>query len=102
VLSYASTGATTIWNRVYASDTVLLADGLEIRTVSVPDDLVRQTLANSGIRDNTGVNVVAIDFAGHIQTDPDPDDPIPAGAELVLIGDEAAFVKFHQTYQNYS
>lgn len=102
VLSYASTGATTIWNRVYASDTVLLADGLEIRTVSVPDDLVRKTLANSGIRDSTGVNVVAIDFAGHIQTDPDPDDPIPAGAELVLIGDEAAFVKFHKTYQNYS
>jgi voltage-gated potassium channel len=102
VLSYASTGATTIWNRVYASDTVLLADGLEIRTVSVPDDLVRQTLANSGIRDNTGVNVVAIDFAGHIQTDPNPDDPIPAGAELVLIGDEEAFIKFHETYQNYS
>lgn len=102
VLSYASTGATSIWNYAYASGTILLADGLEIRTVSVPDDLVRQTLANSGIRSSTGVNVVAIDFAGHVQTDPDPNDPIPAGADLVLIGDEDAFTKFQETYKNYS
>jgi Trk K+ transport system NAD-binding subunit len=102
VLSYASTGATSIWNYAYASDTILLADGLEIRTVSVPDDLVRQTLANSDIRSSTGVNVVAIDFAGHVQTDPDPNDPIPAGADLVLIGDEDAFTKFQETYKNYS
>lgn len=102
VLSYASTGATSIWNYAYASGTILLADGLEIRTVSVPDDLVRQTLANSGIRSSTGVNVVAIDFAGHVQTDPDPNDPIPAGADLVLIGDEDAFTKFQDTYKNYS
>ena len=102
VLSYASTGATSIWNYAYASDTILLADGLEIRTVSVPDDLVRQTLANSNIRTSTGVNVVAIDFAGHVQTDPDPNDPIPAGADLVLIGDEDAFTKFQETYKNYS
>ncbi|MDA0274249.1 MAG: NAD-binding protein, partial [Actinobacteria bacterium] len=102
VLSYASTGATSIWNYAYVSDTILLADGLEIRTVSVPDDLVRQTLANSDIRSSTGVNVVAIDFAGHVQTDPDPNDPIPAGADLVLIGDEDAFTKFQETYKNYS
>lgn len=102
VLSYASTGATSIWNYANASDTILLADGLEIRTVSVPDDLVRQTLANSDIRPSTGVNVVAIDFAGHVQTDPDPNDPIPAGADLVLIGDKDAFTKFQDTYKNYS
>ena len=102
VLSYASTGATNIWNTVFASDTVLLADGLEIRTLSTPDDLVRQTLATSDIRESTGVNVVAIEFAGIVETDPNPNEPIPAGSNLVLIGDEDAFVKFHDTYQNYS
>lgn len=102
VLSYASTGATNIWNTVFASDTVLLADGLEIRTLSTPDDLVRQTLATSDIRESTGVNVVAIEFAGIVETDPNPNESIPAGSNLVLIGDEDAFVKFHDTYQNYS
>lgn len=102
VLSYASTGATNIWNNVFANDTVLLAEGLEIRTLSTPDDLVRQTLANSGIRELTGVNVVAIEFAGIVETDPDPNEPIAAGSNLVLIGDEDAFIKFHDKFQNYS
>lgn len=102
VLSYASTGATNIWNNAFASDTVLLADGLEIRTLPVPDDLVRVKLIDSNIRESTGVNVVAIEFAGIVETDPDPVQPIPAGANLVLIGDEEAFLKFHDTFQNYS
>ena len=45
---------------------------------------------------------MAIDFAGHVQTDQDPNDPITAGADLVLIGDEDAFTKFQETYKNYS
>lgn len=102
VLSYASTGATSIWNQAFASDNVLLADGLEIRTVPVPDDLVRVPLITSGIREKTGVNVVAIEFGGKVETDPDPNEPIPAGANLVLIGDEDAFLKFHDNFQNYS
>lgn len=102
VLSYASTGATSIWNQAFASDNVLLADGLEIRTVAVPDDLVRVPLINSGIREKTGVNVVAIEFGGRVETDPNPNEPIPAGANLVLIGDEDAFLKFHDNFQNYT
>lgn len=102
VLSYASTGATSIWNQAFASDNVLLADGLEIRTVTVPDDLVRVPLINSGIREKTGVNVVAIEFGGRVETDPNPNEPIPAGANLVLIGDEDAFLKFHDNFQNYT
>ncbi|MCC5951570.1 MAG: potassium channel protein [Acidimicrobiia bacterium] len=94
VLSYASTGAAAIWNEFRGNDTLLLAEGLDVFRTPVPRALVGRTLADSKIRNLTGCNVVAVSHEGHLEGNPRADEPLPAGGELVLIGDEEAEERF--------
>ena len=90
VLSYASIGATTIWNAMSRNDTVVLAEGLEVFRVPCPPSLAGTTLAEAEMRSRTGCSVVAVSTSGAMVTNPDPHRPLPAADELVLIGDSAA------------
>lgn len=94
VLSYASTGANAIWNVLTADNTLQLAEGLNVFRLPVPGELAGKNLAESGIRADTGCNVVAVLHEGQTRTNPKPDWALPADAELVLIGDTAAENRF--------
>jgi len=98
VLSYASTGATAIWNRSHADDTLLLADGLEIIRVKVPALMAGKTLAEINLAGRIGVIPVATVYGGVTECDPDLSVPLAAGAELVIIGDDACQKKFREIY----
>ena len=98
VLSYASTGATAIWNRGNADDTLLLADGLEIIRVKVPALLAGKTLSEANLKEKIGVIPVATLYGGVTECDPDLNVPLAAGAELVIIGDDACQKKFREVY----
>jgi voltage-gated potassium channel len=102
VLSYASTGATAIWNVLSSDDTLQLAEGLDVFRVQVPEKLHRRTLATSGIRESTGCHVVALVEDGRFETNPAADRPLPDGGELVLIGDSDAEQLFYEKYQSSS
>lgn len=98
VLSYASTGATAIWNRLGLNDTLVLAEGLDVFRVAVPPTLAGRSLAEVEIRRSTGCNVVAVVRAGRAEANPDPSQPLPADAELIIIGDaesEQRFLREH-------
>ena len=99
VLSYASTGATAIWNQLNANDTLLLAEGLDVFRVTVPAELAGRTLADSGIRQTTGCHVMALTIDGTLHSNPDASTRLPAGAELVLIGDTEAEHEFLTRYR---
>lgn len=88
VLSYASTGATAIWNRMRNDQTVIIAEGLRVFRAPVPPALAGTALADTHLRRRTGCNVVAIDIDGVVTANPDAKAPLPAGANLVLIGDD--------------
>lgn len=98
VLSYASTGATAIWNRFRADDTLLVAEGLDVLRVPVPAGLVGRSLAGSHLREETGCSVVAVARPEGIEGNPDPHAPLPADAELVLIGDDEDHARFLARY----
>lgn len=87
VLSYASTGATAIWNEFSPDNVLQLAVGLEVFRVPVPRSLAGRTLAETGIRENTGCNVVAIVHGTGHDANPTAGTPLPADGHLVLIGD---------------
>ena len=55
-------------------------------------------LAEIELRKRTGCNVVAIAEDGEMVTNPNPVEPLPAQAELVVIGDSEAQQKFIDTY----
>jgi voltage-gated potassium channel len=98
VMSYASMGATEIWNMLPNHDTLLLAEGLDVFRVPVPAGMGGRTLRECHVRRETGCNVVAISRGREFVSNPDPDDPIPEGSELVLIGDAEAERSFLLRY----
>ncbi len=87
VLSYASTGATAIWNHFRGNDTIVLAEGLTVFRVPMPRSLVGRSIADSHIRRDTGCNVVAIARGDHLDGDFDGQLVLTPELDLVLIGD---------------
>lgn len=98
VLSYASIGATAIWNHLYPNDLVLLADGLSAFRRPTPAALAGRTLADSNLGRDTGCNLVGIQHEGAVIGNPEPSTVLPAGGELVLIGDADAEARFTARY----
>ena len=95
VLSYATLGATEIWNQLGPDDSLVVAEGLDVFRVPVPAPMVGDTLADSDVRTRTGANVLGLVRAGGARVEAaDPHVPLPAGASLVVIGDAEAQVRF--------
>jgi voltage-gated potassium channel len=98
VLSYAAIGAAAIWNSFRANDTLLLAEGLDVFRVPVPERLAGRPLAEAGIREETGCSVVAVCASGTDGAAPEPGTTLPPGGEMVLIGDAEAEARFLGRY----
>lgn len=99
VLSYATTGANSLFNLLRRSDVLLLAEGLHVFRQPTPIKLHGQTLATSRIRESTGCNVVAVVRKGSIEINPDATLRIEEGSELIVIGDAEAETRFHEAYE---
>lgn len=85
VLSYASMGATMIFNVLRRTDILVIAEGLHVAESEVPPALVGKTLAEAAIPRETQCNVVALRTNGELNMNPAPDVRLNAGAELLLI-----------------
>ncbi len=98
VMSYASTGASHLFNTLKRAELLLLADGLDMFRVPVPKWLHGQTLAQSQFRQTTGCNVVAIRTKdGACQANPDPHRSLVDTDELIVVGDTEAEERFFKT-----
>jgi Trk K+ transport system NAD-binding subunit len=86
VMSYASMGANAVFNLLERGGTLMVAEGLDVFKVRMPTSLAGKTIAESGIRPTTGCTVIALDSDGTTQVNPDPTRPLPAEAEMILIG----------------
>jgi Trk K+ transport system NAD-binding subunit len=102
VMSYASMGANTIFNLLDRSDILMVAEGLDVFKVKLPTSLAGKTLADSGIRQKTGCNVVAIVGEKGMQFNLDPHLPLPEKSDIILIGSVKAENRFLELYGNHS
>lgn len=100
VMSYASMGANIIFNLLKRSDILMLAEGLNAFRIRTPEALAGKTLAETGVRRKTGCSVIALNEGKNFEVNPDPFRPLPADAEIVLIGSLEAEQKFFQLYGN--
>ncbi len=98
VLSYASMGANTILNFMHRSTVLMAAEGLDIFKVRVPGSLAGRTLAEIDLPAHTGCTVIALYSGGEMSTNPPADAPLPADADLVLIGRDEAEDRFLARY----
>ena len=104
VASYASMGANIIFNLLKHSDILMLAEGLNVFRIELPDDLEGKSLVESEIRERTGCSVIAIqrEINGkdtHI-VHFSPSEVLKSDDELVLIGTIESEEIFLKTYVN--
>lgn len=94
VMSYASLGANAFFNFLKREDMSMLIEGLNIFRVKAPEALIGKKLVESEIREKTECSVVAVQADGAVSINPDPQLPIHAGSELILIGTDEGEKKF--------
>jgi voltage-gated potassium channel len=94
VLSYASLGASAVWNALGLNDTLVLAEGLEVFRVAVPSGLAGRSLIEAQLRQKTGCTVVAVASDGALDSNPDAAAPLPADGDLVIIADQDSEQRF--------
>ena len=98
VMSYASTGANSIFNVLKRGDTLMVAEGLDVFRVKIPPTLSGRTITESGIRRLTGCTIIALSIDGDAQINPDPRQPLPVEGELILIGSTEGESTFIDTF----
>lgn len=98
VLSYASLGVENLFSLVRGRELVLLGEQFEMFSVAIPDALSDKTLAESGIRDRTGLNVIALQVDGEVASSPTGTTRLPAGGELVMLGSPEQLESFRAAY----
>ena len=97
VLSYASLGATAIWNEISDDDSLVLAEGIDVFRVPVPTWLAGRTLAETDLHNATGCNVIGLvrNGSGQVEPAPGPDEVVSEAASLVLVGDSESEDRFY-------
>ncbi|MDR1947639.1 MAG: NAD-binding protein [Desulfovibrio sp.] len=98
VMSQAGLAADTVINLLTPGRVFMLTEGLNIFRIPTPHSLTGQTLKSGGIRQKTDCNVVAVKNGGSVSVPPDPDTPLAAGDELIIIGTAAAEKNFMNLY----
>lgn len=86
VMSYASMGANTMFNLLKRSDVLMVTEGLDLFKVRIPPALVGKSIAQLGVRKETGCTIVAYQENGEMHINPDPSVPLPGDCEIIVIG----------------
>jgi len=94
VMSYATTGATTVANLLRQVDILMVSEGLHLFRLDTPPALVGRSLAEAGIRESTGCTVIAVGRGDHVESSPDLKRPLTTGSQLVLLGDDESENRF--------
>ena len=97
-LSYASLGANALFNLLHRVDLLMVAEGLGVFKVPVPEELVGKTLAEADLRQRTNCSVIGIDSHDKTTTNPEPDFRLPEQGEIVLIGTPESETEFLKLY----
>lgn len=98
VMSQSSYTANTILNLLKPQQVVMLTEGLNIFRVAVPPKLLGKSIIESGIRNATNCNAVAIAHNGEMEVPINPKCPLAEQDELILIGTVENEILFHQVY----
>ena len=99
VLSYSSLGVSHVMAHLRGGKLLLLGERVELFQVQVPRSLVGRTLDASGIRQEFGLNVVALDSGDEMRTTPTADTVLPKESNLIMVGTPDQRERFYEKYQ---
>ncbi|PEN05210.1 potassium transporter TrkA [Longimonas halophila] len=99
VLGYAMLGLESIWAALTDKELVVMGEGLDLFTRTVPAALNDQTLAESGIGARTGLTVVAVLCPNRdLITQVRADTRLEEGMNLLMVGTDAQYQSFVVQY----
>lgn len=98
VMSYASIGASTIFNLLKPGDLQILAEGLNLFRKPVPVQFVGKPLSQCRIRKLTECNLVAVNSWDSMRINPDPSYVFEPKDELFLVGSDKAQERFLKVF----
>jgi voltage-gated potassium channel len=98
VMSYASMGANTVFNLLERGGILMVAEGLDLIEVTVPEALEGKSIATSSIRKETGCTVIALKYQGITYVNPEPETILPKEGVIILIGTAEAEKRFFEEY----
>jgi voltage-gated potassium channel len=94
VMSFASMAANTVVNWLRRSTILMVAEGLDVFRVRVPETLAGKTILECGIRNRTGCSVLGISTERGMEIVTNPSATIPADADILLVGNIEAEDRF--------
>ena len=100
VLSYATLGSVTVLSISKGQELTVLGEGVNLFICPVPHSLAGKSLAESSIGAMTGYSVIAINENQQVNTQLTADTLLPAGAEIVMIGNDEMKQKFNTVFGN--
>jgi len=100
VLSYASMGASAIINVIGRDNILMVAEGLDIFEVEIPEALIGKRVAECDLRNRTGCTLIGIHRNGQVQIISDPRQPLPSEGKIILIGDSESEKRFLKLYKH--
>jgi Trk K+ transport system NAD-binding subunit len=98
VQSYASIGASSIFNLLQKSRVVTVTQGLDVFRVNVPEEVVEKQIMECGIREKTGCTIIGYHDGETLQPNPRPDTVLERGREMLMIGDWESRNRFFKAY----
>ncbi len=100
VLSYAPLGGESVMAVVENRDPIIMGEGVDFFTASVPSSIAGKTLDQSGIGKETGLIVLAIEHGSETIENPSPDTKLSYGARLDLLGTSEQMAAFKKRFGN--
>ncbi|MFN2441821.1 MAG: TrkA family potassium uptake protein [Thermoanaerobaculia bacterium] len=98
VLSFASMGASTVFNLIRGGETLLLAEGLRVFPAAIPPSVAGRSLGESKIRTRTGCTVISVEEEGRRELNPGVDFVMPEGGRMFLVGTLEAEDRFLEVF----
>ncbi len=99
VFSYASMGATSLFNLIKGRRIVTIAEGLDVFRLGVPRSLEGKTIVESGVREKTGCTILAVrNSNAELVINPSPHMVLEADHEMVLVGSMESESRFLKLY----
>ena len=86
VLSYASLGMETVFSILEGKELIMLGEGVDLFSVTLPRSLYGKPLAETGIGARTGLNVIALQHNGEVRTNLPASTVLTPGTELLMLG----------------
>ncbi len=98
-LSYTALGVAAVWAHLVNRPLMVLGGDLDLVSLPVPEKLAGKSLSESGIGAKTGLSVLAIESHGAVVTSPPASAVLPAGGEVVVLGDRMQRALFDSEFR---